>query len=139
MVGHAHEIGGRADFLRDETREFVPFRTASQQIGVAAAQVARTRAAEREHQLTVLDEPVHFVEQRGHLLHFVDDREGATRRVTQFIAQQSRSLGVANELLSQQQINAPRRGIACLQETALADLPRAPEEETVLGGGREAE
>jgi hypothetical protein len=70
--------------------------------------LARARATQREAQLPVFDQPMHFIEQRRHLLHFVDHHLPYRRARVEFAAQQLRTGHVAPVLVGLQQVDPER-------------------------------
>jgi hypothetical protein len=58
---------------RHQRKHLEPPGAATEQVGSPAFQLAGARPAENEPQPPVLDQPVHLVENAGHLLHLVED------------------------------------------------------------------
>ena len=84
MVHGTHDVETPADLGRDEAVQRVAHRAAPEQIGVPAADPAGARAAKREADAAILDQPVDLVEERRNLLHFADDDETSPRTLELF-------------------------------------------------------
>ena len=99
---------------------------ASQEIGVSAPQFARARSGQQKALPTVLDEPMHLVEQRRDLLHFVDD-DDRVLPVGVALAEQRRTRGVLTVDVGLKQVNQGRVRQVFADPETLADATRAPE------------
>ena len=73
MVQQAHQVRVLADLGDGKTVKLVAHCASAEEVGGATADLPRARSAERESNLLVLVKPVHLVEQRGDLLHLIDD------------------------------------------------------------------
>jgi hypothetical protein len=85
----------------------------------------------------VLDEPVDLVEQRGDLLHLVDDHDLGGGSREQVLAQRRGLLGVADQLVGLQQVDPDGARVGVPEEPALPRLARTLEKEAVPGAGRQ--
>ena len=110
-IQHASEFEVGAELFRYESAEFMPERSAAQQIGMATTELPGARATERKLHTSVFDECVDLVEQRRDLLHFVDDHELRRWLRVEFLAQQRRALQVSEVLIRAQQIDSSSVGI----------------------------
>ena len=73
VVEHSVQIEFAPELARRQAVELVAHGPPTEQVGRAALHLARARPAKREVKPSVLDEPMHFVEQRRNFLDFVDD------------------------------------------------------------------
>ena len=110
MVEHAVQLEVTADLVRRQAVELVAHRPPPEQVGGAALHLARARAAESEVEAAILEEPVHLVEQRRHLLDLVDhDLLAGRRRIRlELLPQELRASQIAAELLGLGRIGSPR-------------------------------
>src|SRR3989441_8052248 len=107
-------------------------------MGTPPPHLARARSAEREDHAAGLDQAVRLVEQGRDLLDLVDYDEPVLRRLD-FLPQQPRVAGEADELPRCQEIDHARPRIGRAQQRALAGLARTPEEERGPRAPRESE
>ena len=73
MVEHPIEVEVAPDLVCRQTVELVSNGSSAEQIRRTPFDLTTARTAQREVKPAVLDEPMHFVEKRRHLLDLVDD------------------------------------------------------------------
>ena len=80
-----------------------------------APKLASAGPAEAEDDISVLDQPVHLVQQGGDLLDLVDDHEGL-RIGQELFAEAVRLRRVASEQVGFEQVDPPRSRVAGTEE-----------------------
>ena len=108
----------------------------AQEIGGASLDLSGAGAAKSEVHVTVLHEPVHFVEQRRDFLDLVNDDlcVGRERLRFQLLAKKLGSGDVASVLVRLQQVQPSAFAVQAPQEGALAGLAWPPEKEGLRPG-----
>ena len=130
------EVG--VQFIGHKPVKLIAQGAAAQQVRRASPHLAGAGPAESEAQTAVLDQPVNLVQERRHLLDFVDDDLPGRRRALGFdlLTQEFRPDGVAAVLVRLEQVDPSALRVGVPQQRALARLARAPEEETLRSGRR---
>ena len=136
VVQHAVQVEDGAQLGGGETAQLVAYGAPAEQIGGAAAHFAGARPAQGKVVPAILDQPVHLVQQRRHLLDLVDHDlpPAACRLRCQLLAQQLGTVEVTPEHLALQQVDPQGIGIAVPEQGALARLPRPPQKERLTPG-----
>lgn len=136
-VQEPSELEVFAELRRDQAAQLEAKRATAEHVRVPAAERPRARPAEREAEAPVLDERVHLIEDRRHLLDLVDDDEAWLRHGGELLSEQSGSLLIAEAFVGSQEVDTSSFGVGRPEQRALPDLARPPEKEAVLGLRRE--
>ena len=139
MIEGAPQLEAISQLGGDETKQLIAHRAAAEQIRVPAAEAARARAAQPEDPAPVLDQPVHLVKQRRHLLDLIENHQLGSAAREQLFSEELRGLRVADEQVGLQQVDPQCIRIGCQQKGALAGLSGAPKEKTLLWSQRQAQ
>ena len=137
VVEHPAQVEVAAELAGRQAAQLQTDGAAAEQVRGPATHLARAGAAQREAEAPVLHEPVHLVEQGGHLLHLVyDDLARRVRRVRLYLLAQKLGVGrVSTELVALEQVDPAGVRVGLPEQGRLPRLAGTPQEER-LGSRR---